>query len=800
MKLKVFLRFIFRFNLTISKKAIVQKGESKKQDLIHTVIYLVYTMRSLAQIFMISHLKKTVSVVLVLIAIISCISIIPTAAVETQVAESFVLLGDGKAEQTYTEPEDEEPVIAETEKSFEDFKYVILDDGTLKITRYVGMSTDVVVPESIDDMEISQIANNAFENPKAITIFCYYDSVAYYYAKQMKMKFKYLKFDTIDISSFRQIAIDKVKVTFDTIAEAYDYAVYYKRADQNGSYKSAVTQSNNIDITLDKDKTYYFYVTARDKSALDITDLPDANYIYTCTTKVPITSLRNVDSGISITWNKVTNAKYYRVYYKTASNKSWSTLCDTEKTTVYDRNVKSGSSYTYTVRALDENKNHISWYDKDGNTLLRLDAPKITNVENQGTKAKITWNKVTGAANYRVYVRKASTSTWRMLGTTTSNTFTDDNLASATTYYYTVDARDKTNKTVSSKDTIGYEFYYLSIPKLVSVQATKTKGEIEIKWNALKGAAQYAVYHKRTDTDKSWVRIGTTKSNSFIDKNCVSGKTYLYTVRCLNEQGNKFTSYFNTSGLKITYSFTNAPELKTLKITSGDGKFAKVALTWGTVPGAYKYKVFFKSFDQNGKVATPAWKSLGTTSRTSFGDYKLKYNYTYVYTVRAVDKNGNYTSSFDSKGISVKPTAASVSKAPGYLVKSKSVDSTYAPFPVTLSSTDRRYAEMIVMGESGNTSYEGMALVAQSLRDAYVYGGYSTILETIGSMGYVAPMLEPNQKVKDCVKYIFDQGGAAAEHRVLVFYATNYCSSSWHESQCFIYQVGCVRYFDMWNF
>ena len=135
----------------------------------------------------------------------------------------------------------------------------------------------------------------------------------------------------------------------------------------------------------------------------------------------------------------------------------------------------------------------------------------------------------------------------------------------------------------------------------------------------------------------------------------------------------------------------------------------------------------------------------------------------------------------------------------GYLMDISNPDPNYAPYPIVLSDADREAAERIVMGEAGHTGYNGMALVAQTLRDNYVRGGYSDIKSVINNHGYYGTQsLTPTQQCKDVVNYIFDQGGSAVQHRILVFYASNYCSSSWHESQNFIVQHGYVRFFDCW--
>lgn len=144
-------------------------------------------------------------------------------------------------------------------------------------------------------------------------------------------------------------------------------------------------------------------------------------------------------------------------------------------------------------------------------------------------------------------------------------------------------------------------------------------------------------------------------------------------------------------------------------------------------------------------------------------------------------------------------TYVSGSTSGDYLMNIANPDPNYKSYSIHLSASDRDLAERILMGEAGSMGYTGMALVAQSLRDAYVRGGYSDIASVIRDYGYYgSTSIRPSQTCKDVVKYIFDQGGSAVQHRVIAFYSTQYCSSPWHESQNFICQIGKVRFFDLW--
>ena len=134
----------------------------------------------------------------------------------------------------------------------------------------------------------------------------------------------------------------------------------------------------------------------------------------------------------------------------------------------------------------------------------------------------------------------------------------------------------------------------------------------------------------------------------------------------------------------------------------------------------------------------------------------------------------------------------------GFLMDIDDPDPNYVGCSIALTDTDRYMAERIVMGEAGSTGFTGMALVAQCLRDTYIAGHYSTIADVIYSNGYYGSMsIAPSQTCKDVISYIFDQGGSAVQHSIRVFYASNYCSSPWHEAQKYVCSYGYVRYFDL---
>lgn len=141
--------------------------------------------------------------------------------------------------------------------------------------------------------------------------------------------------------------------------------------------------------------------------------------------------------------------------------------------------------------------------------------------------------------------------------------------------------------------------------------------------------------------------------------------------------------------------------------------------------------------------------------------------------------------------------AISASGSGDYLLDIDNPDYDYVGYSVSLNDEDRDMTERILMGEAGGEGFIGMALVAQCIRDTYVNGSYSSIAQLLKQNGYYgSTSMAGSSTAKEVVNYIFDQGGSAVQHNIRIFYATNMCSSSWHEAQDFVVQYNYVRFFN----
>ena len=282
-----------------------------------------------------------------------------------------------------------------------------------------------------------------------------------------------------------------------------------------------------------------------------------------------ISKAESVYGGVKLTWSKVKGAEKYRVYYK--GSKGWTRMVDTTSTAYTDKAVSSGKNYTYTVRCISADaKRFTSGYNGKGKSIKYVAAPEISKVESVNGGVKISWNKSNGAEKYRIYYKGSKG--WTRMVDTTSTSYIDKDVSSGKNYTYTVRCiNSSATKFTSGYDSKGKSVKYISAPKIT--KAESVDGGVKISWNKSNGAEKYRVYYKGS---KGWTRLADTTSTSYTDSKVSSGKTYTYTVRCINSSANKFTSGYDSKGVTVTTPVK--PSVKPAKTTI---KLDKTKVTLG---------------------------------------------------------------------------------------------------------------------------------------------------------------------------------------------------------------------------
>ena len=323
-----------------------------------------------------------------------------------------------------------------------------------------------------------------------------------------------------------------------------------------------------------------------------------------------ISKAESINGGVKISWGKVNGAEKYRIYYK--GSKGWTRMVDTTSTSYIDKDVSSGKNYTYTVRCINSSATKFtSGYNGKGKSIKYIAAPEISKLESVNGGVKICWNKSNGAEKYRIYYKGSKG--WTRMVDTTSTSYIDKDVSSGKNYTYTVRCiNSSATKFTSGYDSKGKSVKYISAPKIT--KAESVDGGVKISWDKVNGAEKYRVYYK---SRKGWTRMVDTTSTSYIDKDVSSGKTYTYTVRCINSSANKFTSGYDSKGVTVTTPVKPSVKLDKTNLTLTKGKTYTLKTT---VTGTNKAVSWSSSnssvasVDKNGKVTA---KTKGTATITA---------------------------------------------------------------------------------------------------------------------------------------------------------------------------------------
>ncbi len=406
-----------------------------------------------------------------------------------------------------------------------------------------------------------------------------------------------------------------VKVSWNAVPHAEGYRVFSKLPGGDWKRLGDVTGATSyLDTAALSGKTYTYTVrciSADGNSYTSYFDKTGKTVAYVAAPK--LLSAEGSSDGVLVKWQKCDGAVKYRVFLK--ENGTWKRIATVASTSYLDQDVRSGGSYTYTVRCVDSNDNYISPFYSEGVSCSYVATPELSSVSCGADGVVIRWKPVQGAEKYRVYYK--SENGWTRFVDTADTSATDTHVTSGSTYTYTVRCISADGSSFMSGYPEGKSVHYIAAPVIRSV--TNAEKGLRISWDPVEGAELYRLY---VMGENGWTKLTDTTSTSYLHTNLVSGMTYTYTVRCLNAKGTAFTSYYKP-GIQKVYRYLSAPEISSL-VWGGD----RVTVNWKPVEGAELYRVYVRSGN--------TWKKLTDTAETSYVDHDVALGSTYTYTVRCL--------------------------------------------------------------------------------------------------------------------------------------------------------------------
>ncbi|MCM1363996.1 MAG: fibronectin type III domain-containing protein [Faecalibacterium sp.] len=459
--------------------------------------------------------------------------------------------------------------------------------------------------------------------------------------KPMPVKVTGLKAATITNNS--------IKLTWTKVAGATGYQVQKYDASKKKWVKLAIVKTNSYTASKLKINTTYKYRVAAYRT-VSKKDLYGA-YSATLSAKTALGKVTGVKASvvsptsIKLTWSKVTNATGYYVERYDSSSKKWVSVKKDIKATNYTiSKLTPNTTYKYRVKAYVVISKKTYTGAESSAVSVKPALGQVANVKAaiaSGTSVKLTWNKLANANGY--YVQQLNGKDWKNVKTITANgtvTYTVPNLTPNTTYKFRVVGYITVNKT-AYKGTASAEVsasLKIATPSAVKLDGSATYNTLKFTWGTVKNVNGYRFeYYK----DGKWVTKDLT-TNSITVTGLAPNTSYQARVRAFvnSNAGTKYSAY--TATLTTKTSALAVPSGFEASSTSNNS----ISLKWNKSANASGYEV-----QQN---VNGSWKSLGTTTNTTYSVSGLAASTAYKFKVRAfvtIDNKPYYSNFTAEKNI-----------------------------------------------------------------------------------------------------------------------------------------------------
>lgn len=168
----------------------------------------------------------------------------------------------------------------------------------------------------------------------------------------------------------------------------------------------------------------------------------------------PELTARTDGDAVHLTWSVVNGAARYQLATWWADDPGWQPVSDAIPETTYTHaGITAGTTYFYSVRALDDNGGPISGWSQNASATVgaasTLPVPQVT-AEGVAGAVNLHWGELPGATRYELWTWWGDPPGWQMVSDSIPGPgFTHGGRASGATYYYAVRGLDADGRPVS---------------------------------------------------------------------------------------------------------------------------------------------------------------------------------------------------------------------------------------------------------------------------------------------------------------------------------------------------------------
>ena len=464
-----------------------------------------------------------------------------------------------------------------------------------------------------------------------------------------------------------QTTTSSATLKWNAVSNATGYKVEWYA---NNAWKllDTVTATSYTKTGLSENTSYKFRVTAIKANAVS------APAEITAKTAVePVASVSGLNASVSgnsikLTWNAVSNATGYKVQMLDGS--TWKDIGSPTATSFTKSGLNYGTTYKFRVFAVkgDIESGYVeASATTEKETIAKVGGLKATPDVNSIT---LSWNKVTGAASYKVEM--LVNGAWKQIYAGTAAKHTESGLAAGTTYNFRVYAVK--NSVVSEPAEISAATNAESVNAVTGLTASSDETSITLTWNAVSGAESYKIEMKQNGV---WSAAGNVTAASFTKSGLKPGTSYEFRVYAVKNNTDSDPAVISTT--------TKAETVGAVTGLNSSATVNSITVLWNKVDGATGYKL---EMLQNGN-----WTEIYNGTNTTFTKNGLEADTSYEFRVCAV-KNSAVSDYAKITAVTDKDTVNAVSG----LASSATVNSVTLSWNKVTGATGYK-AEMLVNGQ-----------------------------------------------------------------------------------------------------
>ncbi len=428
-------------------------------------------------------------------------------------------------------------------------------------------------------------------------------------------------------------------LSWNSVSNADKYKIYIKQTD--GSYKLMKTTSATSFTTAVAaiGRTYSYKIKAVNSKyniSSAFSNIESAKYDNKLSSPNMSPVVINSDCSFKLSWSAVSGANKYEIYLL-GSNGKYNLMKTTTATSFTTAVATYGREYAYKVRAIDSKNNVYSEFSNviTGVNKKKMSTPTLKSIiVNDNGTFTLSWNAVTGADKYEIYIYNNNTGIYQLNGTVAKTSATTAYAPYNVKYSYKIRALDSESKVYSDFSNVvsATNKVKLSSPIMKNV-VVNSNGSFKLSWNSVAGADKYELYIRQADG--SYKLMKTTTATSFTTAFATYGKQYSYKAKAINSKNKVYSDFSNV------VSATNNKKLSTpsnVKLTVNSTP--SFTISWNAVSGANQYEVYLYQNGSFKKIRTV------TANKTTLNNPIKGKQYTYK--IRATDSKNNAVSDYSA--------------------------------------------------------------------------------------------------------------------------------------------------------